>query len=105
MAKNPIPSAAILLCGQCALTLAAMLMVALFPRANAPVLLLPVTRDAAHDLPARLFDGTSRILGAGPVRGSFVVLLANDRAWRTLVPSGVLPLAYDARLCGARRDG
>jgi hypothetical protein len=105
MAKNPVPSAAVLLSGQCALTLTAMLMAALLPRTNAPVLLLPITRHAARDIPARLFDGTSRILGAGPVRGSFVVLLANDQAWGTLVASGVLPLAYDVGLCGARRDG
>lgn len=101
MAKIPVPKTALLLAGQVALTVVVTSTTVMMPDGRGPVLLIPVTRQSARELAATLFDGKARILAAGPVRGSFVVLLAKDRAWRALVPMGVLPLAYGPRTCGA----
>ncbi len=90
-----------LLAGHLVLIALVMTTAMMLPRAGAPVLTLPVTRQAARDLSGRLFDGKFRVLGPGPVRGSFVVVAADGRAWRTLGRLGVLPLAWSARRCGA----
>ena len=95
----------LLLVGQSILTAIVVAAAIVLPRAGDPVLMLPVTRQAAHDLSGRLFDGKTRVLGAGPVRGSFVIMSANGRAWRAFIAMGVLPLAYPERLCGEPSDG
>lgn len=91
----------VLLAGHLSLIVSVMAAAMMLPRAGVPILMLPVTRHAAHDLSGRLFGGTFRIVGPGPITGSFVVIATNDRAWRTLVRLGVLPLAWPARWCGA----
>lgn len=95
----------LLLAGQSILTAIVVAAAIVLPRAGDPVLMLPVTRQAAHDLSGRLFDGKTRILGAGPVGGSFVIMPTDDRAWKAFITMGVLPLAYPERLCGEPADG
>ena len=95
----------LLLAGQSILTAIVVAAAIVLPRAGDPVLMLPVTRQAARDLSGRLFDGKTLVLGAGPVGGSFVILPTDDRAWGTFIAMGVLPLAYPERLCGKPADG
>jgi hypothetical protein len=85
--------------GQLALAVLGMAIMTFFPRAGGAMLLVPLTSHAARELP-RTFDGKTRPIAAGPVRGSFVVM-ADDPAWRALLFRGVLPLAASARSCGA----
>ena len=98
-------SPCLLLAGQSVLTAIVVLATAVLPRAGDPVLMLPVTRQAARDLSGRLFDGKTLVLGAGPVGGSFVIMPTDDRAWGTFIAMGVLPLANPERLCGEPGDG
>lgn len=105
MIDFPVYSPRLLLAGQSILTAIVVAAALVLPRAGTPVLMLPVTRQAAHDLSGRLYDGKTRVLGAGPVRGSFVVLPTDDRAWGTFIAMGVLPFAFPQRLCGTPADG
>jgi hypothetical protein len=98
-------SSRLLLAGQSVLTAIVLAAAVLLPHVGDPVLMLPVTRQAARDLSGRLFDGKTLVLGAGPVSGSFVTVSTNDRAWGTFIAMGVLPLAYPQALCGEPRDG
>ena len=100
MARTPICLSRVLLAGHLSLIALVMTAAMMLPRAGVPILMLPVTRQAARDLSNRLFDGKYQVVGPGPISGSFVVLATNDRAWRTLVRLGVLPLAWPARWCG-----
>ena len=100
MARHPVDLPRLFFAVQSILTVIVTAAAVVLPRVGDPVVLLPVTRLAARDLSGRLLDGKTIVLGGGPVRGSFIVLL-NDPAWGTLVRQGVLPLAYPSRLCGA----
>jgi len=100
VARTPICLSRVLLAGHLSLIVFVMAAAMMLPRVGVPILMLPVTRQAARDLSGRLFDGKYRVVGPGPISGSFVVLATNDRAWRTLVRLGVLPLASPARWCG-----
>ena len=104
MVRTPICLSRVLLAGHLSLTVFVMAVAMMLPRAGVPILVLPVTRDAARDLSGRLFDGKYRVVGPGPISGSFVVVATNERAWRTLVRLGVLPLAWSARWCGGPGD-
>ena len=101
MVRTPICLSRVLLAGHLSLIVFVMAVAMMLPRAGVPILVLPVTRDAARDLSGRLFDGKYRVVGPGPISGSFVVVATNERAWRTLVRLGVLPLAWSAQWCGA----
>lgn len=98
-------SSHLLLAGQSVLTATVLAAAIVLPRVGDPVLMLPVTRQAARDLSGRLFDGKTLVLGAGPVSGSLVIKPTGDRAWRAFIAMGVLPLAYPESLCGEPDDG
>ena len=105
MVDFPVYASRLLLAGQSFLTAIVVAAAVVLPRAGDPVLMLPITHQAARDLSAQVFDGKTKILGAGPIRGSLVILSTSDRAWGAFIAMGVLPLAYPARLCGAPTDG
>lgn len=105
MVDFPVCASRLLLAGQSFLTVIVMAAAVVLPRAGDPVLMLPVTRQAARDLSGRVFDGRTKVLGAGPVGGSFVIMPMGDRAWGAFIAMGVLPLAYPERLCGEPTDG
>lgn len=89
-----------LLTTQAALALTALPVLATWPPARGPILLVPVTAEASRTLAARALNGSARLLARGPLPGSLVV--DGTRARLRAVP-GTLLFSAANTACGAAR--
>jgi hypothetical protein len=78
------------------LTIAAIIF-ALLPAQNAPVLALPLRAESA----ASLIGAQTRLLGAGRLRGSIVIVGAHPPFWTALIRDSILILPALPILCGS----
>ena len=83
---------------QAALALFGLALVATWPPASGPILLVPVTAEGARRLAPAALETGARLLAPGPVRGSLVV--DGERARLRAVP-GTLLLSARSAGCGS----
>lgn len=88
------------LLAQLALAAFALLCAAFWPPAEGRMLLMPVTGGASNHMLARAIDGGARLLGEGPIPGSFVITGSHLAIASALSGEAVLIVAAPPALCG-----
>ncbi|MBO9377714.1 hypothetical protein GG804_13140 [Sphingomonas histidinilytica] len=86
---------------QIGMVVAVMLGLAFAPPARGRMLLVPLSTRAAAMLPAAAVDGGARLLGAGPFRGSLVIVADRKRLGGVSLADGMIILSAPPLLCGA----
>ncbi len=86
--------------GQTALALIGMIVFIFFPRANEPVLVLPVTQSGAAALPKIISRSGTFILARGRFDGSYIIRGGRAGFAAGLLDSGVIVLNSSAPGCG-----
>jgi len=77
--------------------------VALYPRADGDMLIIPLTRSAATHLAARALTDGATLSAPGPLPGSIVVHGDGPRLIADLLPAGILAIAAGPVGCGTIR--
>lgn len=85
---------------QVGMVVAAMLGLAFAPPARGRMLLVPLSSHAAATLPAAALDGGAKLLAAGPVPGSLVVVADRARLGGVSLAAGMVILSAPPLLCG-----
>nr|WP_047166645.1 hypothetical protein [Sphingomonas sp. Y57] len=84
---------------------AAMIGLAFAPPARGRMLLVPLSAAAAARLPAAALADGAKLLGAGPVPGSLVVVADRAQLGKVSPGDGVIILSAPPLLCGGDDEG
>lgn len=88
---------------QALLVLVALAMLGLAPVAGTPTLLIPITAASTAELPALVTASGARLLSAGPVAGSLIVIGGATAAFG--VTHGIIATAAADAGCGPTGEG
>lgn len=97
-------SGGLLVAAQTALAVLGMGWIMAAPQAGEPAALYPVTAPAKAALGAVLSHPDARLLGPGPIAGSYAVIPASADPVTMLIHHGVLMLATNPAGCGPVAD-
>jgi hypothetical protein len=86
--------------GQLALLAASALILGWWPARGGELLLVPLAPAPAAQAVRIALDAQARLIGPGPLPGSYVVRGDRDRLARALLPAGILVLSGTAAGCG-----